>query len=143
MWKPNRRQQLALISPQYKNIKDPALRKMEMVGPPGSDSTKWEHQASSILSIDMEDGGPIWHFQATCRYFNDGDLIPVEKWPEGMDEFYGKRVRHLIPDFEKAYKESIAKIDKTKYVMHARLWMTEVQRAYLPDGAVIQTFMEQ
>jgi len=116
-----------------------ALREMHMVGPNGTDPNSWEYQASSILSVDMEDSGPMWHFQAACRHFSDGELLYVDRWPEEMDDFYGRQVRRCIPRFKAAYGEGYLKVDKTRFSLHARLYLNETEKAWLQASDMIHS----
>jgi hypothetical protein len=115
-------------------MKDPALIKTEMVGDPGQHPDKYEYQFNSILSIDLEAGCPVWHFQSAVRHHSDIDFILLSKWTDEMDELFDKQVRNAIPHFKHYENEGSLYSDPTRYSQHIRRELTALEKLQLPPN---------
>lgn len=100
-----------------------------MIGPKGTDPEKWELRASTVLSVDMEEGGPAWHLMGIVRHGDDS--LKLARWPDEMHDYFGGEVRACIPKWPDRYADGDFRADKDRHVLHVRSKLDEQEMFWL------------
>lgn len=112
-------------------MKDPGLRETY-------NAEAFSEQWITILSVDLEEGTPIWHFSMAVRDCTGEDegLRPLEAWRSEAREWFHRKIREAFPPADgsrRVYTYTKPTNDPAPSSLHAVMKMTLHEQKFICD----------